>query len=130
MITRTKKQLLSEMVQNAGVDPKKILGDDAEIEGDPEEAIEPVAEAMYKVPRSKKDLAPKTPANLKKRADLAKSAVAHVEAAIKDLSKIPPLDFMGDIYHFSELLDQAIGGDGGGLKWLAKAYDRDAKKGK
>jgi|GEM_PF-4247631 len=103
-----------------------LLGDEDQEVGDLEEM------KVYEVPRRKADLDEKTPANLKKRVALLKSAAKKVEGAIGDLAKIPKLDFMGDIPHFSEKLHDALVGEGAGsgtgLVDLAKGYEKEMKK--
>jgi len=129
MITKTKNQLLTEMVKNAGVDPTKVLGAD-EVVSDEEESVSEARK--YEVPRSKKDMAPKTPENLKKRVKLINSAADKVADALKDLSHVPPMDYFGDIPYFQKELNYALyGEDGnGGLLWLAKQYADEMKRGK
>jgi|GEM_PF-3823902 len=210
MITKTKKQLLSEMIGNAGIDPKKVLGEDDIAEGEPRgvymaakdevkdiksfldmfvgyvkkldskidkttitragmalDSIEKAGfrklrgmlddykgglslrvrsahkgeslgeksdieeAAAYKYPRTRKELAPKTKANLKKRAVAFKKAVDFIDSALKELAKIPPVDFMGDIPHFQEKMQFLVDGEygEGGMRSLVKGYEQDVKKG-
>lgn len=129
MITKTKNQLLTEMVKNAGVDPTKVLGAD-EVVSDEEESVSEARK--YEVPRSKKGMVPKTPENLKKRVKLLYSAADNVANALKDMSHIPPMDYFGDIPYFQkELNDVLYGEDGnGGLLGVARQYADEMKKGK
>jgi len=84
----------------------------------------------YKLPRGRKDLAPKTPKNYKLRVTNLKKAESYVEKAVAALAKIPPLDYMGDVVRFSEDLMDWLEGDAGegGMKALVKIYERELGK--
>jgi len=105
---------------------KKVVDAAVASEWDDDDMDESLREE-YKFPWKKKDLAPKTPANLKKRATLFKSATDKVDGALKDIAKIPPVDFMGDIPHFEKALKDILDGDGGegGMRAMAKEYARE-----
>ena len=109
----TAKKFMSAVSDALTTAAKKVLGENVDEE--------------YKFPRKKKDLAPKTPANLKKRATLFKSATDKVDGALKDIAKIPPVDFMGDIPYFEKALKDILDGDGGegGMRSMAKEYARE-----
>lgn len=106
-----KREILGEMLERAGVNPDKYLG-----------------EGMYKVPLKRKNLDEPTVANLKKRAKCVAKAVSFLEKAVDALGECPKVDFMSDIVDYSRDIEQIISRDGGGLGVLARAYAKEGKK--
>ncbi|MGI0075785.1 MAG: hypothetical protein ACREAU_00070 [Nitrosopumilaceae archaeon] len=76
------------------------------------------------VPLAKHELAPKDAKTLNTCARNLEIAARHVEQAISGLEKIPATDFMGDVPHMINQLEQCLGkeSDKYGLKHLAKTY--------
>lgn len=82
---------------------------------------------MYKVPRVRSQLEPKTRPNIQARNDAVEYAIMHLERALKELAKAPAMDFSGDLVYFSQDIQDILDSDGGeaGLKNLLKTYQKE-----
>lgn len=93
------------------------------------EKTKTVTEAR-EVPRKRSDLVAKSPETIKAHVVGLTKAITHLENAVKALERIPAHDFMGDIPHYINEIEELISSDSGqaGMKSLLTAYQKDLSK--
>lgn len=86
-------------------------------------ALERTDEARS-VPMKRNELKKKTEQTVKAHVDGVTKAIAHLENAVKALERIPAHDFMGDVPHYINEIEEILSADGGegGLKSLLGVY--------
>lgn len=79
------------------------------------------------VPRRKSELTPKDLKTLEKRISCVKAAAKHLEQAVNSLDKCPTLDFVGEIPHYIQEIEDLLGGKKSGIHHYVVSLEKELK---